>query len=67
MKTDKNEGEGNRSADREYRAGVKKHLQTHDVNREAKDAARALDDPKEAEKLNAAEKAGKKRAAGKDV
>jgi hypothetical protein len=62
-----NEGEGNKSADREYREGVKKHLSTHDVEREGKDAQKALDDPHEGAKLREAEKTARKRAAGKDV
>ena len=32
-------GEGNYKATREYNAGVKRHMQGHDVEREARDAA----------------------------
>ena len=62
----KNEGEGSRSADKQYRDGVKKYLKTHDVDREAKDAAKALDDPREGPELREAEKAGRERAASRD-
>ena len=50
-----NEGEGNRTADRNYRDGIKKHLATHDVEQEARDAAAALDDPEQSADLKKAE------------
>ena len=59
MKTQKNEGEGNKTADKQYRDGVRKHLKTHDVADEARKAADALDDPKEAKTLRKAEDAGR--------
>ncbi len=59
--TGKNEGEGSRSADRNYRAGVKEHLETHDVEAEADEARKALDG-EEGEALEQAERAGKRRA-----
>ena len=58
---EKNEGEGNKTADRNYRAGVEQHLKTHNVDEEARKAAAALDDDKEREALKAAEAAGKRR------
>ncbi len=58
----KNEGEGNRTADRNYRRGVRKHGATHDVEKEARDAANALDDPKQAKEMKRAEEIGKQRA-----
>lgn len=60
MKTQKNEGEGNKSADKQYRDGVRKHLKTHDVTGEAKAAAQALDDPRQAKELKRAESAGRR-------
>ena len=57
----KNEGEGNRTADRNYRAGVKHHLETHDVEAEAEAAREALEG-EEGESLEHAEEAGKRRA-----
>ncbi len=59
MKTQKNEGEGNKTADKKYRDGVRKHLKTHDVGQEARKAADALDDPKEARTLRKAEDLGR--------
>ena len=56
-----NEGEGSRTADRHYRQGVKHHLETHDIDEEARRAAKAVES-EENEDLQAAEKAGKKRA-----
>ena len=55
-----NQGEGNRTADREYREGLKKHLETHDVDAEAKEAEKALDDPKQRKELEEAEAAARK-------
>ena len=58
-------GEGNYAATRDYNAGLKKHLETHDVDQEARDAA-----PKtgaEREDLENAERAGRERSRGEDV
>ncbi len=57
-----NEGEGSRTADREYREGVQEHLRRGHVEEEAERAARDLDeDPDE---LRRAEEEGRKRSAG---
>jgi hypothetical protein len=52
---DKNEGEGNKTADRNYREGVRKHLKSHDVSSEGRKAAQALDDAKQGKELRKAE------------
>jgi hypothetical protein len=55
-------GEGNYQATRDYNEGVKDHLQNHDVEREARDAApRSADEAKE---MQDAEALGKSRAGG---
>jgi hypothetical protein len=54
-----NEGEGSRTADRNYREGIKKHLQTHDVEQEAREAEKALDDEGQRKELEAAERKGR--------
>lgn len=57
----KNEGEGNRTADRNYREGVKQHLETHDVEAEAEEARDAVEG-EEGRSLKKAEEAAKRRA-----
>ncbi len=57
-----NEGEGNRTADREYRKGVEEHLRRGKVEEEAERAARDLDE--HPEELRRAEEEGKRRSAG---
>jgi hypothetical protein len=54
----KNEGEGNRTADRKYREGVRQHVKSGAAEPAAEDAKQALDGA-EAEELRAAEAAGK--------
>ncbi len=54
----RNEGEGNRSADREYREDVRRHVESGAVEPAAKEAEKTLDGP-EAEELRRAEEAGK--------
>ena len=55
-------GEGNYEATRQYNAGVKKHIDEHDVEREARDAApKSASEEKEMED---AEREGKSRAKG---
>ena len=55
-------GEGSYSGTRQYNAGLKEHLQTHDIEREARDAApRSADEAKE---MNEAERIGRSRAKG---
>ena len=57
-------GEGSYSGTRQYNEGVKEHLQNHDVEREARDAApRNASEEKEMED---AERAGRSKARGKD-
>lgn len=57
----KNEGEGNRTADREYRKAATEHAKSHDIQREGRDASKALDESV-AEELREAEREGKSRA-----
>lgn len=56
-----NEGEGSRSADRNYREGVAKHLESGRSEQAAEKARRALEGP-EADELERAEQEGKRRA-----
>ena len=62
---DANEGEGNKSADRNYREGVAKTVKSGTVDEKAKEAEAALDGP-EGEKLRRAEELGKMRSKGED-
>ena len=55
-------GEGNYKATRDYNEGVKDHLQNHDVEREARDAAPRS--AEEARQMQDAEDLGKSRAGG---
>lgn len=55
----KNEGEGNRTADREYREGAKAFVRSGQVDARAKEAAAAIDGP-EGAKLQQAEDAARK-------
>ncbi len=57
-----NEGEGGRTADREYRKGVEEHLRRGHVEEEAERAARDLEE--HPEELKRAEEEGKRRSAG---
>lgn len=61
---DKLQGEGNYDAARNYRRGVEKHIQDHDVTQEARDAKPG--DAAEARDMESAEQAGKRRAKGED-
>ncbi|HEV8144647.1 MAG TPA: hypothetical protein VGQ77_17445 [Methylomirabilota bacterium] len=54
----KNEGEGNRTDDRRYREGVRRHVQSGASEPAAEDAERALTGD-EADELRKAEEAGK--------
>jgi hypothetical protein len=54
----KNEGEGNRSADRKYREDVRRHVESGAVEPAAEEAKETLEGP-EAEELRRAEAAGK--------
>lgn len=61
----RNEGEGNRTADRQYRQGVKDHVEHHDVQGDADRARKAVDSP-EGKDLRHAEEKGKSHAKGED-
>ena len=55
-------GEGNYKAARQYHEGLKDHVENHDIEKEARDAApRSADEEKEMEE---AERVGKSRARG---
>ena len=62
---DANEGEGNKSADRRYREGVGRTVKSGQVDKKAKEAARAMDGA-EADELRRAEAEGKKHSHGED-
>lgn len=55
-------GEGNRSADRRYRAATREYIAEGKVAHAADEARRALDDDDEREELERAERAGRSRA-----
>ena len=55
-------GEGSYSGTRQYNEGVKEHMQNHDVEKEARDAAPKSD--AEARDMERAEDAGRSRAKG---
>ena len=59
-KDDKEHGEGNYKATRDYNKGVQEHMQNHDVEKEARDAAPKTD--AEARDMERAEEAGRSRA-----
>jgi len=59
---DQQYGEGNYKATRDYDRGVKEHLETHDVEREARDAAPRSEE--EAREMERAEELGKRKAEG---
>jgi hypothetical protein len=57
-------GEGNYKATRDYNQGLKEHMQSHDIEKEARDAApKSADEERE---LDEAERKGKSRARGSD-
>lgn len=58
----RNEGEGSRTADRNYRAGVKETLERRDVEQEAERARREVEADPEA--FRKAEETGRKMSAG---
>ncbi|MCG5243028.1 hypothetical protein [Azospirillum doebereinerae] len=60
-----NQGEGNRTADAQYRRGVEDHVRNHDVQGDADRARKAVDGP-EGEELRRAEEEGKRHAKGED-
>ncbi|HKU42490.1 MAG TPA: hypothetical protein VJR89_30240 [Polyangiales bacterium] len=55
----KNEGEGNKTADREYRQGATRHAQSGRSQEKAREAERAIDSDEESQELEEAERAGK--------
>ncbi|MGZ5040687.1 MAG: hypothetical protein ACXWG1_11105 [Usitatibacter sp.] len=55
-------GEGNYKATRQYNEGLKEHVQNHDVEKEARDAAPRSE--REAREMEDAERIGKSRARG---
>jgi hypothetical protein len=57
-------GEGNYKATRDYNAGLKKHLEGADVEREARDAAPRND--REEREMDEAERIGRRPARGND-
>jgi len=60
-----NEGEGNKSADRHYRDGVSRTVQSGLVEKKAKEAEKALEGP-EGDALRRAEKTGRAHSHGED-
>jgi len=58
-------GEGNYQATRDYNRGVKEHMEKHDIEREARDAAPRSEE--EARQMEEAERAGKDKARGGGV
>jgi len=58
---DKNEGEGNKTADRHYREHVREHIEHDDPAKEAREAARDLDE--DPDSYEEAERIGKSRIA----
>jgi hypothetical protein len=54
----KNEGEGNRTADRHYREGVRRHVESGTSEAAAEEAERALDSD-EGDELREAEEEGR--------
>lgn len=59
------QGEGNYDATRRYRKRLEKHIESSDVEGEAKQAREAIEGP-EAEELREAERAGKQGKAVRD-
>jgi hypothetical protein len=55
-------GEGNYKATRDYNRGLKEHVQNHDIEKEARDAAPKSEE--EANEMEEAERAGRERARG---
>jgi hypothetical protein len=53
-------GEGNYQATRDYNRGLKEHMEKHDIEREARDAAPRSEE--EARQMEEAERAGKDKA-----
>ncbi len=60
----KNQGEGNKEADRSYREKAEAFAQQKDVKKQANQAKQALNDEEEGKLLREAEQKGKARAKG---
>jgi hypothetical protein len=58
-------GEGNYKATRQYNEDLKEHVQNHDIEKEARDAAPRS--PEEAREMEEAEQIGKSRARGEQT
>lgn len=58
----KNQGEGNREADRKYRQAASEHARSGRSEGAAREAEEALEDKEESEELERAEAEGKSRA-----
>jgi hypothetical protein len=58
-------GEGNYKATRDYNRGLKDHVEHHDIEKEARDAAPRS--PEEEKEMEEAERIGKSKARGGDV
>ena len=58
-------GEGNYKATRQYNEGLKEHVQNHDIEKEARDAA--PNSPEDAQEMEEAENIGKSRARGEET
>lgn len=57
-------GEGNYQATRDYERGLHEHLRSHDVEREARDAA--PHSPEEQREMDEAERIGREKSRGED-
>jgi hypothetical protein len=58
-------GEGNYKAARDYDRGLKEHVEHHDIEKEARDAAPQSEE--EANEMEDAERAGRERARGRSA
>ena len=58
-------GEGNYKATRDYNRGMKEHVEHHDIEKEARDAAPKSEE--EAKEMEEAERAGRSRARGQSA
>ena len=58
-------GEGNYKATRDYNRGLKDHVEHHDIEKEARDAAPRSEE--EANEMQDAERAGRERARGQSA
>jgi hypothetical protein len=61
-KQDKEHGEGNYKATRDYNKGLKEHVEHHDIEKDARDAAPKSE--QEAREMEEAEREGRSRSKG---